>query len=73
MREYDYWDLFWLSGLPEAWMMSRPERGDFNSADLTAKAVPHRGTKLPKEAQQLYRNKVEQGTAELPGPSLSGE
>lgn len=73
MREYDYWDLFWLSGLPEAWMMSRPERGDFNSADLTAKAVPHRGAKLPEEARQLYRNKVEQGTAEMPEPSLSGE
>ncbi len=25
MRESDYWNLFWLSGLPEAWIMSRAE------------------------------------------------
>ena len=73
MKEYDYWELFWLSGLPEAWMMSRPGRGDFNTAGLTAKAVPHRGTELPDEAQQLYQHQVEQGTADMPGPSLTGQ
>ncbi len=73
MRRDDYWDLFWLSGLPEAWMMSRSERGDFNSADMTAKALSHRGTQLPDEVQQFYQNQMEQGTAEMPGPSLSGE
>lgn len=73
MQRYDYWNLFWLSGLPEAWMMSRPGRGDFNTADMTAKAVPHRGTQLPDEAQQLYQKKTEQGAAEMPGPSLTGE
>lgn len=73
MQRYDYWNLFWLSGLPEAWMMSRPGRGDFNTADMTAKAAPHRGTHLPDEVQQLYRKKTEQGGAEMPGPSLTGE
>ena len=73
MQRYDYWNLFWLSGLPEAWMMSRPGRGDFNTADMTAKAAPHRGTQLPDEVQQLYQKKTEQGAAEMPGPSLTGE
>ena len=73
MRRDDYWNLFWLSGLPEAWMMSRPERGDLNTADMTAKAVPHGGTHLPDEVQRLYEEKTERGESELPGPSLSGE
>ena len=72
MHREDYWNLFWLSGLPEAWMMSRV-RGDFNTADMTAKAAPHRGTNLPDEVQQLYQAKEEQGLTDLPGPSLTGE
>lgn len=71
-REW-YWDLFWVSGLPEAWMMSRPGRGDFNTADRTAKAMPHRGSGLPEEARLLCQAKKEQGLTDLPGPSLSGE
>lgn len=73
MKKDDYWNLFWLSGLPEAWMMSRRSRGDLNSADMTAKALPHRGSELPQEARELYEKKVEEGTAEMPGPSLTGE
>ena len=73
MRREDYWNLFWVSGLPEAWMMTRPGRGDFNTADMTAKAAPHRGTDLPDEVQQLYQAKAEQGMTDLPGLSLTGE
>lgn len=73
MRRDDYWNLFWLSGLPEAWMMSRPGRGNFNTADMTAKAAPHVRTDFPDEVQQLYQKKAEQGEAKKSGPSLSGE
>lgn len=59
VRREDYWDLFWVSGLPEAWMMSRPGRGDFNTADMTAKAAPHRGTDLPEEARKMEQNREE--------------
>lgn len=54
-------------------MMSRPERGDLNASDRTTKALPHRDTGLPDEAAELHQKKAEQGTAELPGPSLTGE
>ena len=73
MRNDEYWNLFWLSGLPEAWMMSRPGRGDFNTADMTAKAAPHVRTHFPDEVQQLYRKKAEQGEVKLPDPTLQGE
>jgi hypothetical protein len=54
-------------------MMSRLGRGDFNTVDMTAKAVPHRGTDLPDEVQQFYQAKTEQGMMDLPGPSLPGK
>lgn len=59
MRRDDYWNLFWLSGLPEAWMMSRPERGDFNTADMTAKALPPEGDGLPEEVRELRQKQSE--------------
>lgn len=73
VEKEDYWELFRLSGLPEAWMMSHPERGDLNGADRTAKAVPHRDVHLPAEAQKLYEKELERGTAQPPAASLSGE
>ena len=62
MEHDEYWKLFWLSGLPEAWLMSRPGRGDFNTADMTAKALPHVGDGLPREAEELRQKKAEQKT-----------
>lgn len=59
MGREDYWNLFWVTGLPEAWMMSRPGRGDFNTADMTAKAVPRRESDLPEEARQQLQNRAE--------------
>lgn len=52
MKDEDYWKLFWLSGMPEAWLMSRPGRGDFNSADMTARARPHGKEDLPPEGKE---------------------
>jgi len=69
MRRDDYWNLFWLSGLPEAWMMSRPDRGDLNTADMTAKAIPHTEGGLPPEVRQLREKRAETGE----GPVLPGE
>ena len=60
MKDEEYWKLFWLSGMPEAWLMSRPGRGDFNTADMTAKALPHVGDELPKEARELRLHELEQ-------------
>ena len=60
MRSDDYWRLFWISGLPEAWMMSRPGRGDFNTADMTAKALPHREDGLPEELRRRREEVKEQ-------------
>ena len=73
MKRDDYWELFWLSGLPEAWMMSIRSRGDLNAADRTAKTLPHGETGLPREAEELCQKKEEQGATEVPGPSLTGE
>ena len=61
MKRDDYWELFWLSGLPEAWMMSCRSRGDLNNADRTARALPHGEIGLPREAEELHQKKTEQG------------
>ncbi len=60
MRRDDYWDLFWASGMPEAWMLSRTLEGSHLPAGLTGRDLP-RG-ELPEEARQL-----EQKQAEEPG------
>lgn len=54
-------------------MMSSRSRGDLNAADRTAKTLPHGETGLPREAEELCQKKEEQGAAEVPGPSLTGE
>ena len=28
----DYWDLFWTTGLPQAWLMSREREGHMDAA-----------------------------------------
>lgn len=33
-----YWNLFWTTGLPQAWLMSRDRRGP---ADAAARELPH--------------------------------
>ena len=66
VRREEYWNLFWLSGMPEAWLMSRPARGDFDIIDMTANGVSHRGADLPKEVQQMEQNRAEM-YSDLPG------
>ena len=73
MRRDEYWNLFWLSGMPEAWMMSRAGWDELRSTDLISRTVPDSENQLPEEAKQLYQSKGEQGTAEAVGPFLSGE
>lgn len=68
MKRDDYWELFWLSGLPEAWMMSCRSRDGLN-----ARALPPTEAGLPEEAEAPFRKKEERGTAELSGPPLTGE
>ena len=46
-REY-YWNLFWQTGLPEAWIMSRPMENDLFIAEMAA-----RDLRLPPEARQM--------------------
>lgn len=60
MKNEDYWNLFWLSGMPEAWLMSRPGWGAVNKADMTAKATPPVGTDLPEEVRELRQKRSEQ-------------
>lgn len=57
MKNEDYWNLFWLSGMPEAWLMSRPGWGAFNTADRTAGELPRVGDELPREAKELRQKK----------------
>ena len=58
MKREDYWNLFWRTGLPEAWMLSRPMENDLFLAEMAA-----RDPGLPEEARQL-RQKQEQPAAQ---------
>ena len=53
MKKEDFWNLFWLSGMPEAWLMSRPDEGNLYMADMMDK--DHRSAEpgLPREAREL--------------------
>ena len=55
MKNEDYWNLFWLSGMPEAWLMSRQGQGYLNAAAQP----PHAGEELPREAKELRQKKTE--------------
>ena len=59
MRKENYWNLFWQTGLPEAWMMSQPMENDLFLAEMAA-----RDLRLPKEARQLHQKQEEQPAAE---------
>ena len=63
-REY-YWNLFWQTGLPEAWLMSRPMENDLFIAEMAA-----RDLRLPTEARQLRQRQEEtsapQGVSSAP-------
>jgi len=64
VKREDFWNLFWLSGMPEAWLMSRPEWGELNAADMKAQARPHVGPDLPREARELRLHEQEQTKTE---------
>lgn len=60
MKEYDYWNLFWLSGMPEAWMLSRPTEGYLFPSEPAAKDLPDRRENLPEEVRQLRQERPEE-------------
>ena len=60
MRRDDYWNLFWLSGLPEAWMMSRPTEGYLFPPEPAAKDLPYPKEPLPSEVRQMREPKPEE-------------
>lgn len=57
MGGYDYWELFWNTGMPEAWILSRPAERYLNG--------PGPGTAglaegcLPEEIRQQYQQTQE--------------
>ena len=54
MREEAYWKLFWKSGLPEAWMMSRLEGNQLFLAEMAARGQDPGGGE-PKADQPIDR------------------
>ena len=64
MRNESYWNLFWLSGMPEAWMMTRPTEGYLFPSAPVGETLSERREPLPKEARQLEQNRSEQAAAE---------
>jgi len=54
-----YRNLFWQTGLPEAWLLSRPIGDDLLFAEMT-----DRDLQLPKEARQLRQKQEDQPAAE---------
>ena len=56
MQRKDYWKLFWLSGMPEAWMLSRPTEGCFFPVEPAAKGMTDPGDDLPEEVRQKCSN-----------------
>lgn len=57
MRKEDYWNLFWASGMPEAWLMSRNPEVSLLASEMVGRD-PTRD-ELPEEAQQLEQNRAE--------------
>ena len=57
MRREDYWNLFWASGMPEAWLMSRNLEESLLSSEMVGRD-PTR-VELPEEAQQMEQNRTE--------------
>ena len=51
MEGYDYWELFWKTGMPEAWMLSRPTERYLNGPG-PGTAKPAEGD-LPRTAEPL--------------------
>ena len=59
MNQDFYRNLFWQTGLPEAWLLSRPI-GD----DMFISEMANRGLFLPKEARQLRQKQEDLSAAE---------
>lgn len=59
MNQDFYRNLFWQTGLPEAWLLSRP-MGD----DLFLSEMANRDIALPKEARQLRQKQEDQSATE---------
>lgn len=60
MRRDDYWDLFWASGMPEAWMLSRILEGSHLPAEMAGRDWTGGRSELPEEARQLERKQAEE-------------
>ena len=65
MKKEDYWNLFWLSGMPEAWMMSRPLESRLFPPEATEKTLGHARSDLPQEVREMEQKRSEQAAAEL--------
>lgn len=59
MQKDDYWELFWASGMPEAWMLSRTLEGSLLPAEMVDRDLKRERSKLPEEARQLRQNQAE--------------
>ena len=66
-REY-YWNLFWQTGLPEAWIMSRPMENDLFIAEMAA-----RDLRLPPEARQMREQQTDAPAAPFTGSGPTAE
>lgn len=64
MRKESYWNLFWLSGMPEAWLLTRPTEGYLFPADPVGEELPKRWEPRPEEARQLAQKRSELAAAE---------
>ena len=72
MRKESYWSLFWQTGLPEAWMLSRPLESNPFSSGTTTGNLPGEHSDLPEEARYLRQKRTEP-TAESVQRFPSGE
>ena len=59
MKRDQYWNLFWMSGMPEVWMMTRAMEGDLRPFGLPSGGEPDRRSDLPEEARELYQKSME--------------
>lgn len=60
MRRDDYWNLFWASGMPEAWMLSRTFEESHLPAEMVGRDLTKARAELPEEARQLEQKKAEE-------------
>ena len=59
MNQDFYRNLFWQTGLPEAWLLSRPIGDDLFLSEMT-----NRDLTLPKEARHLRQKQEDQPAQE---------